>query len=230
MQLLHLDSSPRADRSHTRKLTAHLVSRWLEQRPGDSVVYRDLRVFTPPHVTEDWIAASFQPPAERTAQMNQALQLSDLLVDEFVASDVFIVGVPMYNFSVPSVFKAYIDNIVRIGRTFLFTPEDADAPYKPLVDGKRMFVVVSSGDSGYAPGEPLYAMNHLEPYLRTVFGFIGVRDITFFYAGNDEFGGEQLADSLRSAVREMDATPLTPIRETTVDRPKGEHDLSTCRR
>ena len=115
------------------------------------MLYRDLRVFTPPHVTEDWIAAAFSPPDRHSPQMRQALQLSDLLIDEFMAADVYVFGVPMSNFAAPAVFKAYIDNIVRVGRTFLYVPDDAAAPYKPLVHGKRMFVLVSSGPPAMRP-------------------------------------------------------------------------------
>jgi FMN-dependent NADH-azoreductase len=138
--------------------------------------------------------------------MRQALQLSDLLIDEFMSADVYVFGVPMSNFAAPAVFKAYIDNIVRVGRTFLFVPEDTAAPYKPLVHGKRMFVLVSSGAAGYAPTGPMWSLNHLEPHLRTIFGFIGVSDVTFIYAGNDMAGGEQLA----SAINEV----LAHIRKT----------------
>ena len=164
------------------------------------MLYRDLRVFTPPHVTEDWIVGAFSPSDQRSPQMRQALQLSDLLIDEFMAADVYVFGVPMSNFAAPAVFKAYIDNIVRVGRTFLYVPDDAAAPYRPLVHGKRMFVLVSSGAIGYAPTGPLWPLNHLEPHLRTIFGFIGVSDVSFIYAGNDMAGGEQLERAIHEAL------------------------------
>ena len=197
--VLHLDASPRNDRSHSRQLSAFFVQQWQERYPSDTVLYRDLRVFTPPHVSEDWIAGAFSPPAQRSPQMQQALQLSDLLIDEFLAADVYVFGVPMSNFAAPAVFKAYIDNIVRVGRTFLYVPDNAATPYQPLVLGKRMFVVVSSGAAGYAPAGPLWPLNHLEPHLRTIFGFIGVSDMTFIYAGNDMAGGELLERSINEA-------------------------------
>lgn len=201
--LLHLDASPRNSRSHSRRLSAFFVEQWLEAHQGDAVLYRDLRDFTPPNVTEEWIAAAFSPPDQRSPQMRQALQVSDTLVDEFLSADVYVFGIPIYNFATPSVFKAYIDNVVRVGRTFLFEPEDAAAQYKPLVHGKRMFVLVSSGDAGYEPGGPLWKLNHLEPHLRTLFGFIGVTDLTFIYAGNDEFGGEKLEHSVNDALAQI---------------------------
>jgi FMN-dependent NADH-azoreductase len=198
--LLHLDASPLSDRSHSRRLSAFFVQQWLERHPSDTVLYRDLRVFTPPHVTEDWIAGAFTPHDQWSPQMQQALQLSDLLIDEFMSADVYVFGVPMSNFAAPAVFKAYIDNVVRVGRTFLYIPDDAVAPYKPLVHGKRMFVLVSSGAAGYAPTGSMWPLNHLEPHLRTIFGFIVVSDVTFIYAGNDMAGGEQLERSITEAL------------------------------
>lgn len=198
-KLLHIDASPRTDRSHSRVLTKEFIDTWLESHPIDTVAYRDVGHFPPPHVDEAWIAAAFTIPDERTQQMREALEISDNLVDELLTSDTLILGLPMYNFGVPSTFKAYIDQIVRVGRTFDFDPDDLDEPYKPLVHGKRVFVIVATGASGYESGDSLAQLNHLEPYLRTVFGHIGVTDLTFVYVGDDEFGGERLVSSLRNA-------------------------------
>lgn len=197
--LLHIDTSPRGARSHTRRLTREFVDLWEKVSPAETMTYRDIGRDPPPPVDEAWIAAAFTAPGERTPQMKEALRSSDALVDEFIAADTYAIGVPMYNFAVPSSFKAYIDQIVRVGRTFAFEPEDEAAPYKPLVHGKKMFVFVATGDSGYESGEPYEPLNHLDPYLRTVFGFIGVNDIRFVYVGNDEFGGQRLAQSVARA-------------------------------
>lgn len=129
--------------------------------------------------------------------MWEAIHISDRLVDEFLAADFYVIGLPMYNFSVPSTFKAYIDQIVRPGRTF--EPEDAANPYKPLVLGKKMFVITARGASGYRPGERYGAMNHQDPYLITIFGFMGITDITFVHVENDELGGTSLAQSIAAA-------------------------------
>lgn len=198
-QVLHIDASPRSDRSHTRRLTREFIDAWLETRPTDTVVYRDVGHHPPPHVDEAWIAAAFTPPDKLTQQMRETLKTSDDLVDELLAADIFVIGLPMYNFSVPSVFKAYIDQIIRIRRTFAFDPEDKFQPYKPLVHGKRIFVIVATGDSGYESGGRFAHLNHLDPYLRVLFGFIGVTDVTFVHIGNDEFGGERLSQSVLQA-------------------------------
>ncbi|MFD8104181.1 FMN-dependent NADH-azoreductase [Nocardia fluminea] len=209
-QLLRLDASPRRSRSHTRTLAGEFVARWSASRPDDTVISRDLGHEPPPHLTEEWIAAAFTTPGERTPQMREALAYSDELVDELFAADVLVLAVPMYNFGVPAMLKAYIDQIVRVGRTFSFDPEAA-APYTPLMSGKRAFVIVGTGDAGYEMGGPLASMNHVEPYLRTALGFIGIDDVEFVYTGNDEFGGERLQRSLERARNRV--ADLTPERE-----------------
>ncbi|MBW4620571.1 MAG: FMN-dependent NADH-azoreductase [Cyanosarcina radialis HA8281-LM2] len=201
--LLHLDSSPRGERSHSRRLTREFVEQWQQAHPGDTVTYRDLGRDPVPHVDEPWIAAAFTPPEKHTPELQAAISLSDRLVDEFLAADIYVIGVPMYNFSVPSTFKAYIDQIVRVGRTWLFEPEDPQMPYKPLVHNKKIFVITASGDGGYDRGGRNQKMNHHDPYLITVFGFMGITDITFVHVENDEYGGHKLAESIANAQIEI---------------------------
>jgi FMN-dependent NADH-azoreductase len=196
--LLHIDSSPRGERSHSRQLTREFVEQWKQVHPGDTVTYRDIGRNPIPHVDESWIAASYTPSEQMTPQLQAAIQLSDQLVDEFLAADLYVVGIPMYNFSVPSGFKAYIDQIVRPGRTFAFE-ENSDERYKPLVLDKKMVVITARGDAGFGPGERNEKMNHQDPYLRTIFGFMGITDITLITVENDEYGGTSLAQSIAHA-------------------------------
>ena len=205
-RLLHIDSSPRGERSHTRRLTREFVETWRRLHARDTVSYRDIGTDPPGHVTQDWIAAAFSASDAHTPAMRSALSVSDRLVDELLNADVLVLGVPMYNFGIPAGLKAYIDQVVRVGRTFSFEPQDKVAPYKPLTCGKRAFVIVASGDVGYEPGGPLAGLNQVEPYLRTVLAFIGIRDLDFVYVGNDEFGSDALASSFeraREALREL---------------------------
>lgn len=197
--LLHIDSSPRGDRSHSRRLTKEFVETWQQTYPDDIVTYRDVGRHPVPHIDEPWIAAAYTPTEQRTPELQEAISTSDRLVDEFLAADIYVIGVPMYNFSVPSTFKAYIDQLVRVGRTFAFEPEDSANPYKPLVLGKKMYIITARGDAGFEPGERNEKMNYQNPYLRTIFGFIGITDITFINVENDEFGGKKLAESIANA-------------------------------
>lgn len=197
--LLHIDSSPRGERSHSRRLTGEFVEAKMQAHPADTVTYRDVGRNRVPHVDESWIAAAYTPPEQRTPQLQEAIRISDQLVDEFLAADLYVIGIPMYNFSVPSTFKAYIDQIVRPGRTFAFEPEDSASPYKPLVLGKKMFIITARGGSGFGAGERNEKLNYQDPYLRTIFGFIGITDITFVHVENDESGGTSLAQSIAAA-------------------------------
>jgi FMN-dependent NADH-azoreductase len=197
--LLHIDASPRAERSHSRTMTREFVEQWKLSHPGDTVIYRDIGRNPVPHVDEPWIAAAFTPPEQRTPELWEAIRISDQLVDEFLTADIYVIGVPMYNFSIPSTFKAYIDQIVRTGRTVGFEPNDAANVFKPLVLGKKMFIIEARGDSGFQPGGRYEAMNYHDPYLVTVFGFMGITDITFIHVENDEYGGQKLAESIATA-------------------------------
>lgn len=197
--LLHINASPRGERSHSRRMTKEFVEQWKQQHSQDTVTYRDIGHHPVPHVDEPWIAAAFTPPDQHTPELRAAIRLSDLLVDEFLAADVYVFGVPMYNFSVPSGFKAYIDQIVRVGRTVAFEPSESGNAFRPLVLGKKMFVIEARGDSGFQPGGRYEQMNYHDPYLTTVFGFIGITDIAFIHVENDEYGGQKLAESIAKA-------------------------------
>lgn len=197
--LLQIDSSPRCERSRSRQFTREFVESWKRQHPADTVTYRDIGRHPVPHLSESWIAAAYTPPDQRTPEQWEAIQISDQLVDELFAADIYVVGVPMYNFSIPALLKAYVDQIVRIGRTFDFFPENVENPYKPLLLGKKMFVVLSRGSSGYGVGDRYESLNFQDPYLSTIFGFIGVTDITYIPVENDELGSAGLAASIAAA-------------------------------
>jgi FMN-dependent NADH-azoreductase len=125
-------------RSHTRRLAHEFVSAWRCERLDDRVDHLDPGRTPPPHVDESWIAAAFTAPTHRIDAMRATLRVSDALIAQLMDADMIVVGVSMYNLSVPSSFKASIDQIVSIGVTFAFEPEDDKQLYKPLVRGKRM--------------------------------------------------------------------------------------------
>lgn len=213
-RLLWIDASARPGRSdrdahgsHTRRLTARFVERWRAARPADGVVYRDVGQFPPTPVTGRWIHAAFTKPELREDWMREVLAESDALVDELIAADVIVAGVPMYNFSAPAQFKAYVDNIVRVGRTFGFDRSRAGEPYWPLLAGmgKRLVVLSSRGDHGYDPGGRLEATNHVEPGIRTPFAYLGITDFRSVAVEYDEFADERLQASLRAAESAVDA-------------------------
>ncbi|KQW57360.1 FMN-dependent NADH-azoreductase [Variovorax sp. Root411] len=214
MNLLHIDASARPGRSdtdlhgsHTRRLSARFVERWHQARPADRIDYLDVGRQPPAHVDGRWIHAAFTPPAAREPWMAEALAESDRLVDQLIAADVVVIGLPMYNFSVPAQFKAWIDNIVRVGRTFGFDRSRGAVPYWPLLAeaGKRVVLLGARGDHGYGAGGRVAHLNHAESSVRSALGYIGITEVFEAAVESDEFGGEQLAQSMRRAEQRVDS-------------------------
>lgn len=212
-RILHLDSSARIGASgtqphgsHTRRLSARFVRRWLEHTPDTTVVYRDLGAEPPKPVSAEWIHAAFTPPARREPWMRDVLAESDALVDELVAADVIVAGVPMYNFGVPAQFKAYIDNVVRVGRTFGFDRAREGEPYWPMLAdcGKQLVLLGSRGDYGY-DSERLAHRNHVEASVATAFDYMGIDDVHSVAIEYDEFADARLQASIVSAEAAVDA-------------------------
>jgi FMN-dependent NADH-azoreductase len=184
-KVLVITASPRGERSASRALSTHFAGLWAQQHPEDTVLLRDLGHHPVPHVTEPWVVGAFAPGDAQTPESKAAIAVSDQLVDEFLGCDRFIFGVPMYNFNVPSTFKAYIDQIVRPGKTFAVGPNGFEGLVK---DKKALFITCSGG--AYPPGTPAGAMNFQEPYLRAIFSFIGVTEVQFVMADNLNKGDE----------------------------------------
>ena len=211
--LLHIDASARPGRSdetrvgsHSRRLSAKFVDAWRAARPRDTILYRDVGQAPPAPVTGRWIHAAFTPVDQREPWMHEVLAESDILVDELLAADVIVAGVPMYNFGMPAQFKAYIDNIVRVGRTFGFDRSRDGEPYWPMVPaGKPLVVLSSRGDFGYGPGERLEKSNHVEPGVQTPFAYIGITQMHSIAVEYDEFADDRLQTSLASAEQSIDA-------------------------
>jgi FMN-dependent NADH-azoreductase len=196
--LLHIDSSPRGENSRSRLLASAFIASWKEIHPDDKVIYRDLRNTSIPHITEEWIAADFTPRDALTAEVRQELELSDILVDEFLAADRCLYSVPMYNFGIPSSFKAYIDNLVRFGRTF--TSENGR--YQGLAQEKKVLFITARGVE-YGSVSPYRGWDAQEPGLRYAFQFMGVSDISFIHACGLDLGEESLRSSLEKAKGEI---------------------------
>jgi FMN-dependent NADH-azoreductase len=199
--LLHIDASARGARSLTRRLSRLFVDRWTARRPEDRVIRRDLAEDPPPLMTEAWIAAAFTSVAERDAAMRAALAWSDAAINELAAADLIVLGAPMYNYGMPASLKAWIDQIVRVGRTFSFDLARGDHPIAPILSGKRMVVLSSRGEFGFAPGGLNAERNHLDPHVRTVAPYLGVaaRDIRQIAIEHQEFHDERHRRSVAEA-------------------------------
>jgi FMN-dependent NADH-azoreductase len=176
--LLHIDSSPLGDASVSRQLTKEFVQNWKDANPNGKIITRDLNNTSLKPVTAEWVGAAYTPEDARTAAQRELLATSDILVAELQAADEYVFGVPMHNFGIPSVFKLWIDLIARAGKTFSYANGTAEG----LLKGKKATFLVAAGGS-YDAGTVLASYNFVEPYLRTVFGFLGVTEIRFITAG-----------------------------------------------
>ena len=175
-KILRIDSSSRTQGSHSRELADYFQTTWLKHHPQDEVIVRDIIQTPILHITESTITGFYTPKEHLSSQLSQAIALSDELVDELQSADTLLLSVPMYNFSVPSALKAWIDQIVRIGRTFAYDGTN----FTGLVTVKQAYVICAYGSSGFGVGEPLAGLNFLEPYLKQLFGFLGIKNVSFF--------------------------------------------------
>ncbi len=171
--LLHIDSSPLST-SVSRELTHAFSITWKAAHPDGHVISRDLTAEPPSPIDSAWIYAAFTPPPTRQPEQIAVLAPSDQLLDEIERADEIVIGVAMHNFSIPSVLKLWIDQVVRNGRTFSYGENGPEG----LIKGKKVTIMVASGGV-YTPGTPMAAYDFIEPYLRTMLGFIGITDQTF---------------------------------------------------
>lgn len=197
--VLHINSSVRQNGSLSRQLGAEFVAKWQAANPSGTVVTRDLAASPVPHLTEQMMGAYFTPAEQRNADQAHTIKTSDALVDELLAADTIVIGAPMYNFSVTSGLKAWIDHVARAGRTFKY---GANGP-EGLVHGKKVIVFVASGGV-YSEG-PAAAYDHVTTYLRSVLGFLGMTDVTFVVAEGVAMGEEAVAAAVAKGRSKIDA-------------------------
>jgi FMN-dependent NADH-azoreductase len=193
MKLLHVDSSILGAGSVSRRLTAQIVAAEQALHPGLEVVRRDLGASPVSHLSGEHIAA-MQGAVPESASIRDDVAASRAVLEEFLAADIVVVGAPMYNFSIPSQLKAWIDRIAVAGRTFRYTEKGPEG----LAGGKTV-IVASTRGGFYGPGTAASDLEHQESYLRAVFGFFGITDIRFVRAEGIALGDEQRARSLQDA-------------------------------
>ncbi|OHV75968.1 FMN-dependent NADH-azoreductase [Rhizobium sp. LCM 4573] len=173
--LLRIDSSAQLeDRSLTRRLTNLFIAEYRKRAPSARIVTRDVGHFPVPPIDHRFIHAAFTAPEKREDWMAERLALSDELIDEVMEADILVMGVPMYNYGIPSTLKAWIDHIARIGRTFSFDLSRGDKPIAPILSGKRLVVLSSRGEFGFAPGGVRAHMNALDPAIAACAHYFGV--------------------------------------------------------
>ncbi len=193
MKLLHLDSSILGQNSVSRQLTAAVVDTVRQKHAAVSVSYRDLAAQPIAHLSGEIIGANFTAEADWTDTQRQESALSNALIEEFLATDVLVIGAPMYNFSIPSQLKSWVDRVAAAGRTFKY---GANGP-EGLAGGKKVVIVSSRG--GVYSNEQGQLMDFQEDYLRTVLGFLGITDIAFIRAEAVNMGEDKRATAIHAA-------------------------------
>jgi FMN-dependent NADH-azoreductase len=194
-KLLHIDSSVLGPHSVSRQVSAAIVDRLRQTAPNLEVAYRDLSATPLSHLSGAHLAAA-QGAASADASLAQEMAAGQAVLAEFLAADTVVLGAPMYNFTIPSQLKAWIDRIVVVGKTFKY---DAQGP-QGLAGDKRVIVAISRGGF-YGAGTPAAALEHLESYLRGVFGFIGVTKLEFILADGIQVGPEHREKALAGALQ-----------------------------
>lgn len=197
MKLLHIDSSPLAEVSVSRQLTSLIVEEWRRLDPAVEIIRRDLGAEPPAHLSNELLKlVRLGEDVPVSAELRAEIELSDRLIDEFLAADVVVIGAPMYNFTVSTQLKAWIDRIARAGRTFRYT---ANGP-EGLAGGRKAIIVSSRG--GIYSGDRS-ALDFQEPYLRAILNFMGVTDVTVIRGEGVNISPELRRQALDAARRQI---------------------------
>ncbi len=204
--LLHVDASVRAAKndnpahdSISKNIAKHFVDSFAQHQAIDEYIYRDVGMNPPPFITQDWIGAVFTPENKKTAEQLQLLALSDTLIAEIAAADIIVISSPMYNYGMPAQLKAWFDQVVRINKTFDFDLSRGDFPLQPLLGGKTLVVITSTGEFGFEQGGIREHMSHLVPHLRTLSKYLGVSTIYEIASEYQEFADARHQQSLSNA-------------------------------
>ncbi len=198
MNLLHVDSSITGEQSVSRKLSAAVVARLTAESPGLTVTRRDLAAEPLPVLDAATLAGINVAPKPQPAEHQEEERAEHAVMREFLAADIVVIGAPMYNFGVPAQLKTWIDYLAVAGKTFQYT---AQGPVG-LVHGKRV-VIASSRGGMYGPGAPAAGFEHQESYLRAIFGFLGVTDLTVVRAEGLAMGLEKAQAAVGEAMKEI---------------------------
>jgi FMN-dependent NADH-azoreductase len=197
--ILVLESSPRAAAVSSR-LAADFVEGLKKKDPAAVVVKHNTTNEKLPYVDEAALGTLYAGVEPATEELKALAALSNQLIDEFLAADIVVVGVPMWNLGIPASLKAWVDLISRPGRTFQYVAGGGVAPLVPA--GKKVVVVASRGGA-YPADSPWAAYNQVDPYLRTIFGFFGITDVTIVHVDNQNRSGEQPAEGLAAAEKQL---------------------------
>ena len=203
--ILRIDASARNDGSLSRTLGNYFENVWLNHYPRDRVLRRDVSAMPIGHIADQTITAFYSPPEQLTDELRAATAISDLLIDEINSADILLLTVPMYNFSLPSALKAWIDHIVRIGYTFSYDGSN----FTGELTGRQAYVICTYGAAGYHGNGPLSEADFVAPYLEFMLGFLGIEVVRVFTVEGTVFDEVALAANTERVKREIDLAVAT---------------------
>jgi len=209
--ILHIDTSARRTdnivqeyNSISKTLAATFMDKWMTANNEDKVIYRDLGLNPPGFISQDWIAAVFTPDDKKTTEQKELLTLSDTLIDEVDQADIILISSPMYNYGMPAALKAWFDQVIRINKTFSFDLARGDFPLEPIMSGKKLILITSSGEFGFEIGGIREKMNHLGPHVETLGKYLGVENFYEIKSEYQEFADERHEKSLNDALTSIE--------------------------
>ncbi len=209
--LLRIDSSVRrtdnpvaGHNSISKQMGDRFIQQWMNSDQPGRLLQRDLGLNPPGFISQDWIASVFTPPAQRSAAQQALLEESDRYIEELDQADLILLTAPMYNYGMPAVLKAWFDQVVRINKTFSFDLARGDFPLEPIMSGKTLVLISSSGEFGFEPGGIREEMNHLGTHIQVLGKYLGVEQFYEVRVEYQEFGDQRHQDSLRRAQKDID--------------------------
>ncbi|MDH5445523.1 MAG: NAD(P)H-dependent oxidoreductase [Gammaproteobacteria bacterium] len=199
--LLRIDASARTEGSHSRELADVVEAAWFKANPEGEVIVRDLAREPVALINNDTIAGYYTPPEQMDEKLKSATALSDKLIAEVMLADTLLISVPMYNFSVPAVLKAWIDQVVRINHTFSYDPENG---FAGLISNKTAYVTTAVG--AQFTGTPFEAFDFLRPYLKSLLAFLGFEKVEVFSVESTTIDEQQMAINRQEALQQIEAS------------------------
>ncbi len=202
--LLRIDASARRTRSLTRMMSDHFLQTWHHSNTDVEIIQRDVGLHPPAPISESWIDAAFTSIDQRTSEQAAQLETSDELIDEIERSNIILIATPMYNYGLPASLKAWVDQIVRIGKTFTFDLSRGDRPLEPIFSGKTLVLLTASGEFGFGPGGINADADHLVPHIRTVSKYLGADELHHIGIEYQEFADHRFETSKTDAMARVE--------------------------
>ncbi|WP_169569432.1 FMN-dependent NADH-azoreductase [Sneathiella limimaris] len=213
--ILHIDASARrtdnsveAYNSISKSIAATFISKWAALNNEINIIHRDVGVNPPDFISQDWIAAVFTPDESKTESQKALLSLSDTLIQELEQADIIVMSSSMYNYGMPASLKAWFDQVIRLNKTFSFDLARGDFPLEPIMSGKTLVLITSSGEFGFEIGGIREKMNHLGPHIQTLSHYLGVETFYEINAEYQEFNDDRHKKSVANAYQSAEDLAL----------------------